>query len=465
MERSRARHSSQQTALPPTRADRTSDRGAVRNRNTDRAAGTPRQTASAGEDMSIGDRAAPGTLPRGPAPGAASGPRPQKAKAKALPLAFRDASSHVPDREPNPGPIRKPEKWPAKGRGAVGNPTGRFEKTRTEVFDDGWTPADDDDFVPPILRTQVTEERAKSIVTRNTSPDVPFDKSVNAYRGCEHGCIYCFARPSHAFMGLSPGLDFESRLFAKPDAPALLETELSHPSYRCEVIAMGTNTDPYQPIERTRKITRGLLEVLSAFNNPTGIVTKSALIARDIDILGDMAARNLVTVGISVTTLDRRLARRMEPRAATPAKRLATIRSLSEAGIPVRVMMSPVVPGLTDTELEDILEAARDAGAISASFLMLRLPLEVKDLFSDWLDTHVPKRAKHVLNLIRDMRDGKLNDPNFGTRFTGSGPYARMIERRFTVATRKLGLARQMAPLDTTRFGVPGRGTQLSLFG
>jgi len=322
-------------------------------------------------------------------------------------------------------------------------------------FDDGWSDADDADFEPTPLRTTVTVEKPRTIITRNKSPDLGFDRSINPYRGCEHGCIYCFARPTHANMNLSPGLDFESRLFAKPDAAALLRRELAKPGYECRSIAMGTNTDPYQPIERERRITRSILKVLAEADHPVSIVTKSALVARDLDILAPMAAKGLAKVCLSVTTLDRKLARRMEPRAATPAKRLATIRSLREAGVPCGVMVAPVVPALTDNEFEPILQAAADAGAASAGYILLRLPLEVKDLFGDWLEEHFPDRAKRVLNRVREMRGGRLNDAEFGSRLVGDGPFARLLEKRFVVATRKLGLARDHGRLRTDLFAPP----------
>ena len=300
----------------------------------------------------------------------------------------------------------------------------------------------------------------------NTSPDVPFDRSINPYRGCEHGCIYCFARPTHAYLGLSPGLDFESRLFYKPDAARLLAEELRQPRYRCAVLAMGTNTDPYQPTERDRHITRDILEVLAAFNHPVGIVTKSALVLRDVDILAPMAAKGLVQVCVSVTTLDRGLARRMEPRAATPARRLETISGLSAAGIPTAVMAAPVIPALSDLELEAILAAGREAGARSASYIVLRLPREIGDLFTEWLDTHAPLKAHRVMSILRSMHGGKAYDAAFGRRMKGSGPYAEQIARRFGLACERLGLddgARFQ--LDASRFRPPPRaGDQLSLF-
>jgi DNA repair photolyase len=361
---------------------------------------------------------------------------------------------------------------PRKGRGAIRNETGRFEKETRHAIDDGWGAeealADD---VPP-LRTTVTVDSTRTIINYVKSPDVPFDRSINPYRGCEHGCIYCFARPTHAFLGLSPGLDFESRLLVKPDAARLLEAELADPKYRCDIIAMGTNTDPYQPIERDYRITRQILEVLAAHDHPVSIVTKSALIQRDLDILAPMARRGLVAVGVSVTTLDRGLARRMEPRAATPARRLETIAALTEAGIPTAVMAAPMIPALNDMELERILEAAVGAGARAAGYVLLRLPLEIKDLFGDWLAAHFPDRAARVLKLVRETRGGALYQAEFGTRMRGDGPYAELIARRFEAACRRLGINAEERSaetdrrwqLDTARFRRPARkGDQLTL--
>ncbi|HLO77009.1 MAG TPA: PA0069 family radical SAM protein [Magnetospirillum sp.] len=351
---------------------------------------------------------------------------------------------------------------PLPHRGALTNATNRFERYRTEAADDGWDLAEDE--LPP-LRTEVAVDSTRTIITRNTSPDVPFDRSINPYRGCEHGCIYCFARPTHAYLGLSPGLDFETRLLAKPDAAALLERELSNPRYRPAVIAIGTNTDPYQPIERARRIMRGCLEVLAAFNHPVMITTKSALVARDVDILAPMAAAGLAAVNISVTTLDRDLCRRLEPRAATPAVRLDTIRRLSAAGIPTTVMAAPMIPALTEHELESILEAARDAGATGAATILLRLPGEVADLFRQWLTQHAPTKADHVMSLLSQSRGGKVNDSRWGKRFTGSGALAELLSQRFHVACKRLGLADRHLPLDCTRFRRPPRaGDQLTLF-
>jgi len=353
---------------------------------------------------------------------------------------------------------------PRKGRGAVGNPTGRFERETRHAVDDGWGQAEDD--LPP-LRTTVTDERPRAIISRNTSPDVPFAQSINPYRGCEHGCTYCFARPTHAYLGLSPGLDFETRLFAKPDAAALLERELSRPGYAVQPITLGANTDPYQPIERERRITRAILEVLARFRHPVSIVTKSALVVRDLDILAPMAADGLAGIGISLTTLDKDLARRMEPRAAAPHRRLETIGALSAAGVPVAVLVSPIIPFLTESEIERILETAAAAGARAAGYILLRLPLELKDLFTDWLESHFPGRARHVLNRLRESRDGQLYVAEFGSRMRGSGAFADLIEQRFRLACRKHGLAfgrdRIMA-LDVSRFRVPPKaGDQLLL--
>ncbi|MFG1301216.1 PA0069 family radical SAM protein [Xanthobacter sp. V3C-3] len=348
-----------------------------------------------------------------------------------------------------------------RGRGAVSNATGRFEPAARVLFDDGWQSLEE---LPP-LRTEVTEERARTVITRNQSPDVGFDRSINAYRGCEHGCIYCFARPTHAYHGLSAGLDFETRLFVKPDAPELLARELSHPSYQPRVIAMGTNTDPYQPIERRYALTRRLLEVLADFGHPVGIVTKSALVARDIDILAPMAERGLVKVAISVTTLDPHLARTMEPRAASPHVRLGTIRRLADAGIPTAVLTAPLIPALNDMEVERILDAAKAAGASEAGYVMLRLPLEIADLFREWLVANFPDKARHVLNLIRQMHGGKDYDASFGKRMRGDGPYAWTVGRRFEIAATRLGLTGRGLKLTTAHFRRPKpAGVQLDLF-
>lgn len=354
-----------------------------------------------------------------------------------------------------------------RGRGAVSNQSGRFEPharvsaDEDFTFDDGWGGADDD---PPPLRTTVTLDSSRSVIARNKSPDIGFSQSINPYRGCEHGCIYCFARPTHAFLGLSPGLDFESRILAKPDAAKRLAEELRAPGYRCSMIALGTNTDPYQPTEARLGITREILQVLSDFNHPLSIVTKSALVTRDIDLLAPMAEKGLAQVAMSVTTLDRKLARLMEPRAATPSRRLEAIGALAKAGIPVGVMVAPVIPGLTDSELEAIVDAAANAGAGGAGYILLRLPLEIKDLFHEWLTESVPNRATRVLRLIRECRGGKDYDPTFGERMTGSGPFAQLIAERFRLACQRHGLGKASQPLDTTLFQPPPMaGDQLDL--
>ncbi|WP_064694004.1 PA0069 family radical SAM protein [Rhizobium aegyptiacum] len=347
-----------------------------------------------------------------------------------------------------------------RGRGAGLNPTGRFEALQRETFDDGWQTLEE---LPPF-KTDVQVEKPRTAITRNESPDVSFERSINPYRGCEHGCIYCFARPTHAYMGLSAGLDFETKLFAKPDAAKLLERELAKPGYKVRVIAIGTNTDPYQPIEKEWRIMRGILEVLNKANHPVSIVTKSAMILRDLDILQEMAKKNLVRVGISVTTLDRKLARAMEPRAATPPRRLETIHALAEAGIQTAVMAAPLIPALNDHELERILESARAAGATEASYVILRLPLEVSPLFRDWLLQHYPDRYRHVMSLVRSMRGGKDYDAEFGKRMKGAGPYAWQIARRFEMAARRFELTRRSVPLRDDLFVPPdGSGVQLSL--
>ena len=347
-----------------------------------------------------------------------------------------------------------------RGRGAGLNPSGRFEARQRETFDDGWQTLEE---LPPF-KTEVQVEKPRTAITRNESPDIPFDRSINPYRGCEHGCIYCFARPTHAYMGLSPGLDFEAKLFAKPDAAKLLERELAKPGYKPRVIAIGTNTDPYQPIEKEWRIMRQILEVLAKAEHPVAIVTKSALITRDIDILAPMAKKGLVKVGISVTTLDRKLARSMEPRASTPSKRLEAVKILTEAGIPVAVMMAPVIPALNDHEIERVLEAGKAAGATEASYVLLRLPLEVSPLFRDWLLRNYPDRYRHVMSLVRSMRDGKEYDSEFGKRMKGAGPYAWQISRRFEMATKRLGLIRRGIQLRDDLFAPPsGAGVQLSL--
>ncbi|TIT77351.1 MAG: PA0069 family radical SAM protein [Mesorhizobium sp.] len=347
-----------------------------------------------------------------------------------------------------------------RGRSAGINPSGRFEPVSRHVFDDGWNSLEE---LPPF-KTEVQVEKPRTIITRNESPDISFDRSINPYRGCEHGCVYCFARPTHAFMGLSPGLDFESKLFAKPDAARMLDRELSKPGYQPRTIAIGTNTDPYQPIEKQYRIMREILEVLEARGHPVGIVTKSALVTRDIDILSRMAERGLAKVALSVTTLDRMLARTMEPRASTPTKRLEAIRQLSDAGVPASVMVAPIVAGLTDPELERILDSARAAGAREAGYVVLRLPLEVAPIFKDWLLRHYPDRYRHVMSLIRSMRDGKDYDSEWGKRMKGAGPYAWQIGRRFEIAAKRLGLNAERRQLRTDQFVAgSGAGEQLML--
>lgn len=347
-----------------------------------------------------------------------------------------------------------------RGRSAGINPSGRFEPVSRHVFDDGWNSLEE---LPPF-KTEVQVEKPRTIITRNESPDISFDRSINPYRGCEHGCVYCFARPTHAFMGLSPGLDFESKLFAKPDAARMLDRELSKPGYQPRTIAIGTNTDPYQPIEKQYRIMREILEVLEARGHPVGIVTKSALVTRDIDILSRMAERGLAKVALSVTTLDRMLARTMEPRASTPTKRLEAIRQLSDAGVPASVMVAPIIPGLNDPEMERILDSARAAGAREAGYVVLRLPLEVAPIFQDWLLRHYPDRYRHVMSLIRSMRDGKDYDSEWGKRMKGAGPYAWQIGRRFEIAAKRLGLNVERRQLRTDQFVAgSGAGEQLML--
>jgi len=354
-----------------------------------------------------------------------------------------------------------------RGRGAVSNPQVRFDAATAEPFDDGWdTLACDFTNLPP-LPTTLTRDASRSALSYNASPDIGFDRAINPYRGCEHGCVYCFARPSHAYLGYSPGLDFETKLVYKPEVADLLERELRRPGYVARTIALGSNTDPYQPVERTLKLTRSILEVLDRTNHPVAIVTKSAGVLRDIDILTRMAARGLVRVTLSVTTLDAALARRMEPRAATPARRLQAISALTLAGVPCGVLAAPMIPGLNDAEMERILEAASRAGARHAGYVLLRLPHELKQMFEDWLHEYFPDRARHVLNLIRETRGGALNDANFQRRFVGTGVHADLLARRFARAARQWGL-QEHCELDCTHFAVPGvpvrEETQMSLF-
>ncbi len=348
-----------------------------------------------------------------------------------------------------------------RGRGALSNASGRYEPVARIAFDDGWQSLED---LPPFATT-VTTDTARKVITRNDSPDISFDRSINPYRGCEHGCVYCFARPTHAYLGLSPGLDFESKLFVKPEAAELLEREISARTYVPRTIAIGTNTDPYQPIERRYELMRRILQVLDRANHPVGIVTKSDLILRDLDILARMASRALVRVAISVTTLDAKLARVMEPRAPTPPRRLAALRGLSAAGVPTSVMVAPVIPAINDAEIERILDAAAAAGVEGAGYVLLRLPLELRDLFREWLAANFPDREQHVFALIRQMRGGKDYDSRFGKRMSGSGPYAWMLGRRFETACTRLGLNKHKTELTTAHFRPPHpQPEQLSLF-
>lgn len=349
-----------------------------------------------------------------------------------------------------------------RGRGAKSNHSGRYEATQREDYDDGWTVEDP---APPRLDDTLIPLRQKSIVSHNDSPDVSFDASINPYNGCSHGCIYCYARPSHAYMGLSPGLDFETQIFFKPDAAALLEATLSKPRYRPQVIHIGGNTDPYQPAERKLGVTREVIAVLDRFKHPFSIITKSALICRDLDLIGPMAAQGLASPAISITTLDRRLARAMEPRAATPEKRLAAVRALADAGAPPAVLFAPCIPGLNDHELEAVLERAAAAGARSAHYVVLRLPLEIKDLFREWLEAERPDRAARVMSLVRQMRGGKDYDSEWRKRMKGEGPIADIIRKRWEVACRRFGLNQDRRPLDLSRFRPPPKtGDQLALF-
>jgi DNA repair photolyase len=344
---------------------------------------------------------------------------------------------------------------PAKGRGATFNPENRFRREQREAVDDGWAEHADDG-APPPPKTVVRIQNARTIIARNESPDIPYTQSINPYQGCEHGCVYCYARPSHAYLDLSPGLDFETKLFAKPNAAELLRDELRKPGYVCDPIALGSNTDPYQPIERELKITRSIIEVLAACEHPLTITTKGALVLRDLDLLAPLAAKNLVRVFISIAMLDRELARKLDPRAAAPHRRLEIVRTLATAGVSVGVNVAPVIPQLTDKDMESILEAAAEAGATHAGYTMLRLPREVAPLFRAWLATHYPLRAAHVMSIVQDIRGGRDNDPRFGERMHGQGQYADLIRKRFRLACRRLGLnAERNVPLDTTRFRPP----------
>jgi DNA repair photolyase len=358
----------------------------------------------------------------------------------------------------------QPTPPPRPGRGALSNPEGRFETRRVAAVDDGWPRDPAADELPP-LETTVRPEHAKKVITRNDSPDIGFEQSINPYRGCEHGCVYCYARPSHSYVNLSPGLDFETKLFYKAHAAQLLETELSRAGYVCKPINLGANTDPYQPIERKLRVTRSILEVLQRHRHPVTIVTKSALIERDLDILTDMARDDLVMAFVSVTTLDAALKRKLEPRAPSPAARLHAVRALKEAGVPVGVLVAPVIPAVTDHEIEHILEAVAQAGAQTAGYVLIRLPHELKTLFREWLDAHLPERAEHVMSLIRATRNGLENDPRFGSRMRGEGPYAELIARRFETAARRLGLLRHRGSRLSTRHFRPylSTGNQLTL--
>jgi DNA repair photolyase len=352
-----------------------------------------------------------------------------------------------------------------KGRGATFNPKVRFESAEVDPFDDGWGSLAQAREETPRPPTEVLPDASRTVIVRNRSPDIPFEQSINPYRGCEHGCIYCYARPSHAYLGLSPGLDFETRLLAKFEAARLLEVELAKPGYRCQPIALGTNTDPYQPVERRLRITRGILEVLAQCRHPVTIVTKSAAVLRDLDLLGSMAEDGLARVAVSVTTLEPTLARTLEPRAAAPYRRLQAVRALSEAGVPVSVMMAPIIPALNDHEIEGLLEAAAGHGARHAGYVLLRLPHEIKELFTAWLEAHAPLRAERVLSMVRQCRGGRLNDPTFGRRMRGEGPYAELIAQRFALARRRFGLVQVGPPLRTDLFEPPTPGqSQLRLF-
>lgn len=361
-----------------------------------------------------------------------------------------------PDSDPLPEPLRP------RGRGAVSNASGRFESQWREPFDDGWTPQDRQ---PPRLKTTLIKDSSRTIISTNDSPDISFDRSINPYRGCEHGCIYCYARPSHAWWGYSAGLDFESRLFFKPGAADLLEKTFRKASYRPEPLMIGANTDAYQPVERRLRITRALLETCLRFKHPVSVITKSNSITRDLDVLGELAALGLAKAAISITTLDRKLARSMEPRAATPQRRLDAVRALSDAGVPVTVMTAPIIPGLTDHEIERLLEASAEAGAVSAGYVLLRLPLEVRDLFTQWLEAERPNAAAKVMSLIRQTRGGKDYDARWNVRGVGEGPIAELIAKRFRAAAKKHGLDAPRPPLRCDLFERPlEQDGQMSLF-
>lgn len=347
-----------------------------------------------------------------------------------------------------------------KNRGALSNPPGRFERQQVEAIDDGWY----QDEVPESIETTLEPDRAREVISTNDSPDVPFEQSINPYRGCSHACVYCYARPSHAYMGLSPGIDFETRLFYKENAAQVLESQLARPGYVCKSITLGANTDPYQPVEKRMRVTRSILEVLARAHHPVAIITKSALVLRDLDLLTEMARQGLASVAVSVTTLDDDLKRAMEPLTASPQARLRTLAALNGAGIPTAVMVAPVIPALSDHELEAILEAAAHAGTRWAGYVLVRLPHEIKDLFREWLEEHYPQRAAHVMSLIRDMRGGRDNDPRFGYRMRGTGPYAELLNTRFRLACRRFDLnSGARSPLKTTLFSPPTAGPQLRL--
>jgi len=369
--------------------------------------------------------------------------------------------SHDPADAPIPDPQRRaPGAAPVRGRGATFNPGNRYRRDAREACDDGWSqPVPDvpaEDAPPRQIATTVTIQRARTIIARNDSPDIPFTQSINPYQGCEHGCIYCYARPTHAYLDLSPGIEFETKLFAKPDAAVLLRAELARPGYKCDPIALGSNTDPYQPIEREWMVTRGILEVLAAHEHPFSIVTKSALVERDIDLIAPMAAKSMARVYFSVTSLDRDLARVLEPRAAAPERRLQAMRTLHEAGIPVGVLVAPIIPQLNDKYLEAILEAAAQAGATTAGWIMLRLPLEIAPLFRAWLDEHFPLRAAHIMSLVQQVRGGHDYVSTFGERMRGTGAFADLIEKRFDLACKRLGLNKGRNEFfDISRFTPP----------
>jgi DNA repair photolyase len=369
----------------------------------------------------------------------------------------------IPQRSAVAHPAVSPRTQLQRGRGATFNPPSRFDSTATEVFDDGWGVDPDDD--APQWRTRVTAEKSRSIVSTNTSPDIPFDLSINPYKGCEHGCIYCYARPSHAYLGLSPGLDFETRIFSKPKAAALLRAKLSGRNYVPKVIAIGANTDPYQPIERQHRVTRSIIEVMSAYRQPFSIITKGGGILRDLDLLGPLGQVGLCRVMVSITAIDPHLSRIMEPRASHPDKRFAVVRALTDAGVPTGVLAAPMIPAINDAQLEQIIERSAAAGADSVGYIAVRLPLEIKELFEGWLDGHFPDRKERVLSLIRQMRNGELYQARFGERMRGTGPYARLLEARFTRAAKAHGLDGERPALDTSQFQVPPqKGHQMKLF-